>query len=416
MSRLSDNKDPITILSVCSSYPRHESDSASIFLRNLNNAIDKSRFRLVVITPDHEQVSDNISDPGIEIVRFRYFSRKYQLLTYGSGILPNIKKRPYLVLLVPFFLSSMFLTLVKIIRTEKPKLIHAHWIVPQGLISVLTGRWFSIPVIVTAHGGDAFAFRGRLSRLAKHWTLKKCSAWTANTRMTAAAIDPQSEYNEKLHLVPMGIDVHAFSKPAPPPAGISRNGDYIILFVGRLVAKKGAVVLIRAFGLLPTHIRAKCQLWIIGDGSERGVLEDEAKNLKLQSGVRFLGEISNPDLPSYYRAADLFVVPSIVESDGDTEGQGVVILEAMASGVPVLASNVGGIPDVIQNNKTGFLFNPGDAGGLAKIIGRFVTDPTLQKSTISNALESVQKQYDISVTARAFESLYAEHSTGTSVE
>ncbi|NIM21240.1 MAG: glycosyltransferase, partial [Candidatus Latescibacteria bacterium] len=125
---------------------------------------------------------------GIVIHRFRYFPKSWQKLAYGSGMVTNLRQTPSLWLQVPFFLVAMAYSLLRVIRKEHPDVIHAHWIVPQGLVALLGKFFFKIPILISAHGSDAFAFRNGLSRRLKRFILRNSDVWTANTRATANAI------------------------------------------------------------------------------------------------------------------------------------------------------------------------------------------------------------------------------------
>ncbi|WP_221901487.1 glycosyltransferase [Bathymodiolus platifrons methanotrophic gill symbiont] len=158
-----------SILWLTSSYPRYEQDSASIFLRYLAEAIDDKAFDLHILSPDNQSVDNSIHSPTIFLHYFKYFlPRKMQKLAYGSGILPNLEAKPLLLIQVPFFLLSQFFSCYRLVKKLNPALIHAHWVFPQGTIASLIGKLTNTPVIITAHGGDAFALKGSLSVFPEH--------------------------------------------------------------------------------------------------------------------------------------------------------------------------------------------------------------------------------------------------------
>src|SRR5262249_33102175 len=143
----------------------------------------------------------------------------------------------------------------------------------------------------------------------------------------------------------------------------------MILFVGRLVEKKGVEYLLNA---MPSVIRAypRAVLVIIGEGTQRPELEELARKLGIQPWVRFLGRIPNDELPKYYAAADVFVGPSVIDKFGDTEGLGIVFLEAAACQVAIIGTSVGGISDVLINEVTGTQIDPSDSDQLARELKR----------------------------------------------
>lgn len=404
MITLSVNLKPIKVLWLTSSYPRNEDDSASVFLRYLAEALIKQRIKLQIVSPDHPEVEASPDAAGIVLRRFCYFfPRKLQKLAYGSGILPNLRAQPWLLSQVPFFILSMFISAAWIVLRNRPSLIHAHWIFPQGTVAVLLGKLFRIPVVVTAHGGDAFALRGNLLGTIKRWTIKNCTTWTSNTQATAAAVGSGLP---KPCIIPMGIDYTKFaSGNSLAVRSVSEPRKHVLLFVGRLVEKKGVADLLQAYALLSETLQDQAELWIIGDGVERDRLQALATDLRIDNKVIFFGKLPNNSLPDYYAAADVFIAPSIVDSYGDTEGQGVILLEAMASKTAVISTKTGGIAEIIEHGKTGLLVNAKASEELKQAIELLVTDEELRVS-LRTAGQLVAESYDWGKMAVKFVSLY----------
>jgi glycosyltransferase involved in cell wall biosynthesis len=398
----------IKILLLASSYPRSRADSASIFLRQFAEKLGARGINVHVLAPSDENGGTTI-EGMVTVHRFQY--RPVSLLrglAYGSGIVANLRRHPWLWFQVPFFFVSMALALRRLIRTEQPNVVHAHWILPQGLIAVLTKYLYKVPVIVTAHGADAFAFRGQLATRLKRFALVKSDAWTANTRATAAAIGLAASLPAP-DVIPMGVDVEQFSRGNP--TSLRRElppNDLLVLFVGRLVEKKGCYSLIEAFSLLRDDLRVRTSLWIVGQGEEYEGLDSYATRLRVRGKVRFWGAVSNHLLPDFYAAADLFVAPSIQAESGDTEGQGVVILEAFAARRCVLSTRVGGIVDVVIDGATGLLVEPNDPNQLAAAMASLLRDQSLRNRLAENAFQTVSRKYRWEKVAAAFETLYRE--------
>ena len=313
-----------------SSYPRHEGDQAAIFLRELAAHLGQAGHRIDVLAPHDARVRDDLHDAGVRLHRFRY-PHWQRRLAYGSGILPNLRAHPSLWLQLPGFLAALEWRLAGLARSLRPDLIHAHWILPQGLAAVRIGQRVGLPVLVSAHGGDAFALQGGMLASLKRRVLRGATAWTSNTAATAEASGAGGAVPAP-EIVPMGVRVaHFQSGDAERVREASAERRRIILFVGRLVEKKGLHVLLAALFALPAKLREGACLWIAGDGAERARLEALCHSQGATGQVRFLGAIENAELRHYYAAADLFVAPSIADSARDTEGQGVVLLEAAAA-------------------------------------------------------------------------------------
>jgi glycosyltransferase involved in cell wall biosynthesis len=155
----------------------------------------------------------------------------------------------------------------------------------------------------------------------------------------------------------------------------ARGTGLRVLFVGRLVERKGVTHLIEAVRRLPAELHGR--LVVIGDGPERAALEAQARAAGMADRVEIRGRVSDAELRAAYAASDALVLPSIVDARGDTEGLGVVLLEAMSYGVPVVASDIGGITDIVEHGKSGLLVPPGDPDQLAAALERLARDPGL---------------------------------------
>jgi glycosyltransferase involved in cell wall biosynthesis len=394
------------IFLLASSYPRSRTDTASIFLRQFAEKLSARGISVHVVAPSDGKTATTIEET-VTVHRFQYrplcLSRG---LAYGSGIVANLRQNPRLWFQAPFFIISMIFALRRLIRSEQPDVIHAHWILPQGLIAILIKYLYKVPVIVTAHGADAFAFPGQLPNWLKRLVVVKSDAWTTNTCATGEVIGLAVSLPAP-DIIPMGVDVEQFSRGNPTSLrGELRSGDLLVLFVGRLVEKKGCYDLLEAFSLLGNDLRARTSLWIVGQGVEYEGLHAFATQLGIAPKVRFWGAVSNHRLPDFYAAADLFVAPSIRAESGDTEGQGVVLLEAFAARCCVLSTRVGGIAEVVTEGATGLLVEPNAPRQLSAAMESLLGDASLRNRLAANAFQRVNQHYGWEQIAAAFEALY----------
>jgi glycosyltransferase involved in cell wall biosynthesis len=397
-----------TILILTSSYPKTKGEPSGIFLHYLAKELRTAGWDVIVQAPNFPGGTKCEVFDGIKVRRFNYFFPQWQRLCYGSGMLPNLRKSPWLWVQVPFLLGSMFLHAIKLMRTEKIDLINAHWILPQGMVARMVQWLCDIPVVLTVHGGDVFAFEGTVGRMLKRLALRNVSACTANSSFTQQAIQSHNR-RSNVRVIPMGVDVdyfHAHSSDQDLRQQLRIEGE-MILFVGRLVEKKGVHHLFHA---MPSVIRSfpRAVLVIIGDGTQRQELEDLAQRLGIASSLRFLGRISNADLPRYYATADLFVAPSVVDSVGDTEGLGIVFLEAAASEVAMIGSSVGGISDILVDQVTGIQIDPNKPAQLAEGIKRVLSDPQLREGLVRKARLHVVENFSWNHIASRFTALFRE--------
>jgi glycosyltransferase involved in cell wall biosynthesis len=171
-------------------------------------------------------------------------------------------------------------------------------------------------------------------------------------------------------IIPFGATVEPDAHAPPPPR--SPDGPFELLFVGRLVERKGVHLLLDA--LARRADGPPVVLHVVGDGPERARLQERAEALGLGAAAIFHGFVSRAELERRLAACDAFVLPAVVDAKGDTEGLGVVLLEAMAYGKPVVASAAGGIVDIVRDGRNGLLVPPGDAGALAGALRRLMGD------------------------------------------
>lgn len=395
-----------------SAFPRWKGDAIPAFVYDLSRRLRQKGIGIAALVPHHPGARRFESIDGMKTYRFRYFlPASLERLCYDGGILPNMKKSFLARLQLPIFVFAEFFSLWKVAKREKPDLIHAHWILPQGFTAAIVSKILRIPVVVTAHAGDVFPLRSLLFRMLSKFAIRSAAAVTVNSNFTMAAVAKISKSKE-ISMIPMGVDIKLFSSASASAAaavrkrfGISSRNGKMLLFVGRLAEKKGVTYLIAALKSVIAKYPG-CRLVIVGDGPEKASLVNQSQQLGLSGNVVFAGSVTNRELPSLYAASDVFVLPSIVDSRGDTEGLGVVLLEAIAAGTPVVASNVGGIPDIVIHNKTGLLVeqkNPGQlAGAMLKLLG----NAPLSKRLVAAAKAHVAKNYSWESVAGRFYFLY----------
>lgn len=383
------------LVTASSAFPRWKSDPMPTFVYDLCRQLSGRGVDVAVLVPHHPAAKRFEVVDGVRVHRFRYFfPSSLEQLCYDGGILPNMKKSFLARLQLPFLVVAEFFSLLSVAGRERPDIIHAHWILPQGFTAAVIGKLLGISVVVTAHAGDVFPLNKPLFRMFSRFSINSAAAVTVNSSYTKAAVEELTA--KKASVIPMGVNISLFSSPSVSAAtAIKRKYSIkgkMLLFVGRLAEKKGVNFLISAMKSVVAGFPG-CKLVIVGDGPEKQALVQQAQQLGLWNSIVFAGSLPNKELPPYYRAADVFVLPSIVDSRGDTEGLGVVLLEAIAAGTPVVASSVGGIPDVVIGNRTGLLVGQKDPQQLAAAVVSLFKNKQLAKKLAAAAKRYVEAGY-----------------------
>lgn len=372
------------VLVVGSVYPRFESDNEVPWLRKSVETLRASGVDVEVMAPSHRGLRSHTID-GVKVHRFRYAPKNLEILTHDEGAPTKMAKHPSMQLLaIPYCISGFFLCLWLAFR-NRYDVIHAHWPFPHALIVLGACRLFRIPLVLNFHGAELLLIRKKKwIRPVMKFIIGKAQAIFANSHFTASkifAIRPA-----KIEWSPYGSPLAVGNVPSLHP----RNGRYRILFVGRHIERKGIEYLIRAAAILDSQ---KFEVRIVGKGSLTDSLRKLAESIAPQS-VTFTGPLSPEELRREYLQGNCFVLPAIVDSKGDTEGLGVVLVEAMQSGLPVVASDVGGIPDVVVNGETGILVPEKDPDALARAFQSLEGDVSLERRLVEGASKWLGECFD----------------------
>ena len=374
------------LLVTASTFHRWEGDTEPRFVLDLASHMT-DRFQVTVLVPAAPGAKDREILEGVEVIRYHYFPvHRWETLCYPGAIVPRIKEKKIRILLVPFLFISLVYNIWKILPNFD--IVHAHWLIPQGIVQSI----FKKPYIVTGHGGDVTSLNKGIFRKLKIRCLKKAN------RVTVVSAHLKSKVQQLVpeinpDVISMGVDISKFGKQYYVPNYFGRGDKKVVLFVGRLAEKKGVTYLIEAMKSIDAL------LVIVGDGPLRGDLEKQA--LSIRNKVIFLGAKTHEDLKAIYASADVFVIPSVTTKDGDQEGFGLVMLEAMASGLPVIASNSGGITQLIINEVNGLLCEEKCVKELVNGIKRILEDDELYCEIINNTGNMIEK-YDYRIIAQKY--------------
>lgn len=389
------------VLVLTSSYPKFKGDINGNFVYELAKRL-KNDFDIHVLAPAFKNSLLYEEDDGIKIHRHKQFPVNGVELAYGTDILAKIKKNKLFILVVPFYLLMQFIALARVVKKEKIELIHAHWIIPQGVIAVLYKLLFNrkIKILATIHGADINSFNNSLGTLLKKIVLNNIDKLTVvSNALKNKALE--YDYKKEVYVYPMGVDTELFSKNKSKEKNTGNN-DISLLFVGGIIERKGIRLLIEA---MPDIIKSSpsIKLQIIGEGNLKPELERRVKELGIISNVIFLGPIANAKLNSYYSSADVFVLPSY------SEGFGLVVTEAMSSECLTLTSDLPPIKDIIDNNINGFSLHKLDSENISKSVLKILSLEEKEKKRVKeNAREKIVSNFDWKIVSKNYRSLYQQ--------
>jgi glycosyltransferase involved in cell wall biosynthesis len=320
---------------------------------------------VVVLAPAAPGIPCRARVGDVTVVRYRYFlPERLQRLSTGEGIVSTMERSLLARAQAPLLVGAQWAVLRHIVRTERIDVVNAHWLVPQGLVAASWRRGRSPPLVVTAHGGDV-ALLGRLRAGASllRFILDRTDVFLPVSRALGARVEELVGRPVARQVIPMGVSPSLFEPRGDVTPLRRHEGERVVVFVGKLGPTKGVRVLLEAVAMLRARGNA-ARLAIFG----RGVLEAEirarAHALGLSDAVDMRGWVENRALPGVYRGADVVCLPSVRDARGETEGTPVVLLEALAVGALVVASEIAGIPDIVRDGVSARLVAPGDARAL----------------------------------------------------
>jgi glycosyltransferase involved in cell wall biosynthesis len=403
------------VLVIGSVYPRFQEDAEVPWLRTSIAHLKKAGVEIQVLAPAYKGLKSHDID-GTHVNRFRYAPASWEILTHEEGAPSKMASKPWLQLLAIPYIINGFFQCIRICRKWRPDVIHAHWPFPHAYIALGAAKLFKIPLVLNFHGAELLLIRKKkwVKPLLK-FAIGQAQAIFANSSFTAGKIKAlrnvnvewspygttleerretrdesnalcHPERNEVKSKVPVTIPTHPV------------NGKFKILFVGRHIERKGICYLIEAAKHLP---RDKFEIRIVGVGDlteqlkQQAALLDERRETKDErtqsASIIFTGKLSPEDLANEYKTANVFTLPAIVDHKGDTEGLGVVLIEAMELGLPIVASNVGGIPDVVVDGESGILVPEKDPVALADAFKCLEADPTLIQKLLAGARKRIEE-------------------------
>jgi glycosyltransferase involved in cell wall biosynthesis len=388
-------------------YPEHAKDTQATYVHDINRHLVRRGHAVCVVTPGRPELAAREEFDGVEVVRFPFPLPPD--LSYGRVAQSQVGpkgKLSRLAIMGKYLRHQYRATLVEARRTQAD-VIHAHWAIPTGPAAVTAARRLGIPSVITMHGGDVYVNPSQGYDFPTRWYVRPVLRWTLRHADALTAITDDCRQHalragapdERMRIVLNGADLRRFSPAPNGNADVPPYGPRMIFACRQLFPRKGIRFLIEAAAQLRATF-PDLELVLAGDGFERPELERLAEERGIAGQTTFLGWVANAELPRYYRAAAVSVIPSL------EEGFGIPAAEAMGCEVPVVASDAGGLPEVVEDGVTGRVVPRGDAGALADAIAGLLSDPALRHRMGKAGRERALRLFDWDRSAEQFEATY----------
>jgi phosphatidylinositol alpha-1,6-mannosyltransferase len=392
------------VLYISSTYSRDDKDNQNPWMIDTIRQLRAEGYAIEVLAPSYKGLKSHVVG-GVTVHRFRYFFAARETLTHDQGA-PN-KIRGSVLFKLLFFPYLFFGTLaaMRLARAREYDFIHCHWPFPHGFMGWAACRAArNRPALVLHFHGACLLLAAKFKPIAPflRFCIRRAQGVVSNSSFTAGLA-------ERLMPLPFPQRIIAFGSPLQgEPLPPSRRAGKLILTVGRVVERKGIAYLLRALPQVAAEVDAKVAIVGKGDPKIEADLRRVTEELRIGDRVIFAGKVPEEELIRWYRDCDVFCLPAIVDSQGETEGLGVVLLEALTYARPVVASDVGGIPDIVRHGRTGLLCPQKDPDALARALLELLKDPARAERLGAQGRELVATEFSWRHVVAQWEAFYAE--------
>lgn len=383
----------VRVCMAATTFPRWAGDGEGAFVWGLAHALVEQGAAVRVVALHSPGAATREVIDGVEVVRPRYWwPESQESLRRGGGGLPvTLRDYPFARVQFPGFLAVYSRAVAKVARTCD--ILHAQWTL-SGAVGLLTRWCHRRPIVVTVQGSDVYQIpKLPLGSGFTRWVLDNCQQVTALSTSLQDAAAAVGIPHERIEVIPNGVDVGSLGASAP-----FGEREPVLLFVGYLIERKGVRYLLEAApAILARH--PNMRIVLIGKGPEEQRLREQAEALGIAEAVSFVGFLPHAEVLKWMQRSMLLVLPSV------EEGQGAVLLEALAAGTPVVGSNVDGIAEVITP-QVGRLFPVGDTAALAAQVNDLLVTSACWQGASAAARSLALTTYDWGVLAQRYLALY----------
>lgn len=362
-------------------YPRFPGDFSGTFVEALCEELAVQEQRVTVYAPYDPAYNRPLRAP-VDLQLYRYaWPDSLHKLGYMRTMQSDLALRLEAYALSPALFARGIQATMAGARRNRPDVLHAHWLLPNGFIAAVVSRRLNIPLVVSIPGSDAQVARSNaLFRSMARFALRQADLLTANSADLRDAVLPLGADLGKFDMIIYGTDPAALRPDETGVAALRADlgigaDDVVALCVGRMVPKKGFDVLIRA--LATPSLRERPVVGVmVGEGDDKAAWQQLALDLGVAERLRWVGNVPKTAIGRYYNMADVLAMPSVSRP---ADGLNVCVLDAMSCGKPVIGTTVAGNPLAIVNETTGLLIPEQDADALAGALARLVDDATLRR-------------------------------------
>ena len=400
---------PHVIVMVTSSYPRFPGDSVGTFMEPIAHSIAARGHEVHVVAPWHPRVTRADREGGVHFHFYKYAPHPaLNVFGYAEAMRADVSLRGAAFAAAPLAMAAGWRAARSVVNRHGATIVHGHWVVPGGAIALAAAG--SRPLVISLHGSDVFvAEKLAPARLVARRVFRRARAVTACSSDLAERAVRLGADAARVEVVPYGVDIERF-RPDASSRATRRNqlqltdDAVLVVAAGRLVRKKGFEYLIDAIAQTPAS--SKLVLALAGEGDLREEFRSRVAATESGSRVRLLGNQSHDEVAGWLAAADIVAVPSVRDDSGNVDGLPNVVLEALASGTPLVTTMAGGIGAVVESGKTAVVVPERDAAALASAIGALARDPEQRLRIGRAARELVSRRFGWAETARRFEAAY----------
>jgi glycosyltransferase involved in cell wall biosynthesis len=382
---------------ITTSYPRTPDDTSAPFIASIAEGVAALGHHVDVVLPHHAMLKEADRN-GVTLHAYRFpGDEKDPVWGYAQSLEADVRMKKTVYALAPIAMHRAYRLALKVASKNKPDVVHAHWVLPNGFIGARLSGTLNVPLVVSLHGSDMYlARKRRIFGSFARWVLKRAST------ITACSPDLRTQAQElsgrDVRLLEYGVDIKAFS-----PHG--SRGENSVLAIGRLVHKKGFLELIDAFAAV-TKYDNNSTLIIVGSGPLMETLRQRAEQQHIADRVQLPGNAGRAALPGIYASASVVAVPSVVDQAGNQDGLPNVFLEALSSGCAVVASDIPGIRNVVTNREHCLLVPAGNVPALTEALRELLSSPGLRSRLGSAARAKAIQELSWQIKCNEFDRIY----------